>query len=63
LASFVISGGSSKELGVTLGFRSDQGEMTEIAAYRLSPDDEPHFAKFVDEARAWLASQVGGVPA
>ena len=63
LASFAAPNGSSKQLGVILGVRDENGVMTEIAAYRLSPDEEHRFGEYVDDARAWLEAPTGGVPA
>jgi hypothetical protein len=62
LSAYVSTSGGRKERGVILGFKEEDGKLTEIAAYRLSPDDGQHFAKYVDEARAWLESQAKGVP-
>jgi hypothetical protein len=63
LASFVMSNGPSKVLGVVLGHRDEDGVLKEIATYRLSPAEAENFVKYVDEARQWLESLANGVPA
>jgi uncharacterized membrane protein len=63
LAAFVHPNGTYKDLGVTLRGQAGNGRVAEITSYTLSPDERKNFARYVDEARAWLETLVNGVPA
>jgi hypothetical protein len=63
LVHFVSPRGDAKEMGVILGFRDENGILTQISCYTLSPEEADNFGRYVDETRVWLEAQSGGVPA